>query len=71
VTPQQQVDQWNSQHPPATCVRYWSFTKDDPGEWGITEGPAWILGGHTAMVRILGLDGRHHPIALTHVEVTP
>lgn len=61
------VDRWNDAYADGTEVRYWTGVREGSGKVGRTDGAAWLLGGHTAVVRIHGVASC---IALSHVEPT-
>lgn len=52
---EQLVDRWNAAHPfPAPVI----VTKDDKREVKTTtRSDAWVLGGHTAVVMVIGISG--------------
>lgn len=58
---------WNSRHPVGTPVTYWPGVKQGPGRTSRTRTPAWVVGGHSAVVSVEGYAGG---IALTHVHPT-
>ncbi len=60
------VEQFNNNYPLGTPVRFWPGFKQGEGREGKTRTPAWVMGGHTAVVSITDYPGG---IALTHVEV--
>ncbi|HEU4422095.1 MAG TPA: hypothetical protein VFR67_06085 [Pilimelia sp.] len=62
------VDDFNGTHGSCVWVRYWTGTRDDTPKCGLTDGKAWLLGGHTPVVRVRGTAGC---IALTHVDPIP
>ncbi|MFI6160366.1 hypothetical protein ACIA59_10500 [Micromonospora haikouensis] len=62
------VDDFNAEHGSRAWVRYWTGTRDDAAKFGLTDGKAWLLGGHTPVVRV---EGAASCIALTHVDVIP
>ncbi|RBQ05174.1 hypothetical protein DQE82_26880 [Micromonospora sp. LHW51205] len=66
--PQTVVDEFNAEHGSVTWVRYWTGTRDDAPKYDLTDGKAWLLGGHTPVVRV---RGESSCIALTHVDVLP
>lgn len=57
---------WNTDHPIGTPVLYWPGTLEGPGRPSKTRTPAWVVGGHSAVVAVDGYTGG---IALTHVTV--
>lgn len=59
------VDEFNAAHPVGTRVRYWRGVREGEGAVGQTPCEAWLLGGHSPVVRITGTSGA---IALTHVQ---
>jgi len=63
--PQKAVDEFNAEHPIGTPVLFWPWTKSGPGRESETRTPAWVMGGHSAMVSVEDYAGG---IALTHVE---
>ena len=67
-TEQDRVDNFNAIHGSCTWVRYWTGTRDDAPKYDLTDGKAWLLGGHTAVVR---LRGESSCVALTHVDPLP
>ncbi|WP_435233328.1 hypothetical protein [Micromonospora aurantiaca (nom. illeg.)] len=68
TNPQTIVDTFNTEHSSVTWVRYWTGTRDDAPKYDLTDGKAWLLGGHTPVVRV---RGESSCIALTHVDVLP
>ncbi|MBQ1064510.1 hypothetical protein [Micromonospora sp. C41] len=68
TNPQTIADTFNTEHGSVTWVRYWTGTRDDAPKYDLTNGKAWLLGGHTPVVR---LRGEPSCIALTHVDVLP
>ncbi|MFI6228911.1 hypothetical protein ACIBCR_16530 [Micromonospora echinospora] len=62
------VNDFNTQHSTSIWVRYWTGTRHDAPKYGITDGKAWLLGGHTPVVRV---RNQSSCIALTHVDVIP
>lgn len=60
------VSHFNKLHPVGSPIRVWKGHREDgPGiETTVAEPGAFILGGHTAVVKVPG-----DSIALTHVEV--
>ncbi|HEY9370490.1 hypothetical protein [Streptomyces sp.] len=67
-TEQSRVDDFNDAHFIGTWVRYWTGTRDDRAKSSRTATPAWLLGEHTAVVRVADESSC---IALTHVDVIP
>lgn len=68
------VDAWNARVPVGTPVRYWTGAREhfgdappDEGKTSHTSSEAWLLGGHTPVVRVYGESAC---IALTHVQPT-
>lgn len=59
LNPRKAVDAWNAKHPTGTRVRRYRLMDplSEPAEETTTEGPAWVLSGHSAMVRLKGLTG--------------
>lgn len=57
MIPSEEVDRWNADHPVGTAV----VVRLDSGERRLTEtrSPAWVLGGHTAVVLARGISGAH------------
>lgn len=66
--PQTIVDDFNAIHGSVAWVRYWTGTRDDAPKYDLTDGKAWLLGGHTPVVRV---RGESSCIALTHVDPLP
>jgi hypothetical protein len=63
---EQMVTDWNAKHGDAsTPVWYWKGDRSGPGLAGWTSGPAYLLGGAAAAVRIVSGP----VIALTHIDV--
>lgn len=60
------VERWNAAHPVSTPVTAYPVTRDDEALSTRTRSVAWVLGGHTAVVKV---DGYAGGIALTHVDV--
>jgi len=61
------VDHWNRDHPAGTPVRIWPGSRPEGRHIDtVTDSRAWMLGGHTPVVRTAGYRGG---IALTHVQV--
>ena len=59
------VDLFNESYSVGQEVQYWAGVKDDgPGVVSNTTTPAQMLGGHTAVVWVVG---RRDCVALTHV----
>lgn len=59
------VNEWNLTTPVGAAVRYWPGLKEGPGVESTTTCEAFVLGGHTAVVRVAG---HASCLALTHVE---
>jgi len=57
-----QVAKWNAEHPPGTSVRRYRLMDPlrEPMEETVTDGPAWIIGDHSAVVRLKGKAGCYH-----------
>ncbi|MFE9955871.1 hypothetical protein [Micromonospora sp. NPDC005299] len=66
--PQSVVDDFNATNGSVTWVAYWTGTRDDAPKYNLTDGKAWLLGGHTPVVRV---RGESSCIALTHIDVLP
>lgn len=63
------VDEWNDAHSPETSVRYWPGDRVGDGKTGQTIGCAFLMGNHTAVVRVANSEtGAQDFIALTHVQ---
>lgn len=64
------VDAFNDLAQVGARVRYWPGlrTGADAGTISTTRSPAWLLGGHTAVVAVEGHPGG---VALTHVQLAP
>ena len=62
---QEAVDAWNAAHPVGVPVRYWTGLRSGSGFLSRTRAPASVLGGHTAVVWVVGESAC---IALTHVK---
>ena len=61
------ADRFNARYPVGTPVAYWTFVREGlPTGIAPTRSEAWVLGGHTAVVRIEGVSSC---IALSHVKV--
>jgi len=60
--PEKQARDWNSKHPAGTPVQRFKLMhpRREPAEKTITDGPAWVLSGHSAVVRLKGLTGCYH-----------
>ena len=65
---QAEVDAWNDAHPVGTSVRYWTGLREGRGKPSTTRTEASVLGGHTAVVWVVGEPAC---IALTHIETIP
>ncbi len=59
------VDEFNRSHPIGTTVVFWPADRSGPGRSGVTRTEAWLLGGHTPVVKITGKPGC---VALSHVK---
>ena len=62
---QQQVDKFNEDNAIGTPVSYWPGLREGTGRDSFTTTPAWVMGGHSAMVTVDGYSGG---IALSHVK---
>lgn len=63
---EQSARDWNSKHPVGTLVE---VTKDDGSiEETLTASEAWVLGGHTAVIKLVGISGGY---ALNRVRPQP
>lgn len=58
--------EFNGTNPVGTPVRFWPGAREGVGRESVTSSPAWVMGGHSAMVSVHDYPGG---IALTHVEV--
>ena len=65
ITAQRIVDRFNAQYPKGTHVDYWPGVREGPGRADVTASEAFLLGGHTPVVFILG---ERACIALTHIR---
>lgn len=63
--PQEIADAFNAEHPEGTPVRYWTGLREGPGRESVTRSAAWVLGGHTPVVRV---QDHAACVALSHVE---
>lgn len=62
---QSMCDKFNDRHPPGAKVEYWTGPREGVGKSGVVaSGGACILGGHTAVVYIVGAGC----VALSHVQ---
>ena len=58
ATPQQLVNDWNAQHPVGTRVtRYKLINPLREPTATATRSAAWVMGGHSAMVMVMGVAG--------------
>ena len=55
--PQWLADQWNRLYPLDTKVRYWTIAGRGDGEDTATRSTACVMGGHTAVVKLHGING--------------
>ena len=62
---QRMVDMFNAAHSVGTRVRYWAGPREGDGTVSTTRSEAEVLGGHTAVVWIVGVRGC---VALSHVQ---
>ncbi|MFF7022958.1 hypothetical protein ACFY97_18395 [Streptomyces klenkii] len=60
-----EVEAWNAGHPIGTPVLAFPGAREDAPLKTRTRSKAWVLGGHTPVVKV---DGHSGGIALTHVE---
>jgi hypothetical protein len=61
---QAEVDRFNAAHPVGSNVRAWTgLMGEGPGQVGHVREPAYVLGGHTAVVHLTGVRGC---VALSH-----
>lgn len=67
IRPADIAARWNSDHPVGTPVLYWPGVLKGPGRASRTRTPAWVIGGHSAVVSVDGYSGG---IALTHVRAS-
>jgi hypothetical protein len=67
-TPLQRVYRFNRRFPPGTPVLFWPGCREGAGRESTTTGTAWLLGGHTPVVRVADHSSA---IALTHVQPVP
>lgn len=56
---QKLVEYWNLAHPTGTEVRRYKLMRPRSGDYEVTATtcPAWLLGGHTAVVKVVGVSG--------------
>lgn len=66
MSERQLMEEFNSNHPIGTRVRYWPGAREGEGREGRTSSEARLLSGHTAVVFIDNFSGG---VALSHVEV--
>lgn len=62
---QADCDAFNRRHSVGDTIRVWTGPREGEPIERVTKGPAYILGGHTAVVYVSGGGGC---IALSHVE---
>lgn len=60
-----EVEAFNAMVPVGTPVRFWPGVRNAEPKLGNVRSKAWVLGGHTAVVKVTGYAGG---IALSHVE---
>lgn len=65
---QVRVDDFNKHCPIGTPVRYWTGDRHGDGKTSRTRSAADVLGGHTAVVWVVG---EASCIALSHIQVLP
>jgi hypothetical protein len=58
-------DSFNDRYPVGTKVRFWRGAKVGEGQLGRTTSEAWLLSGHTPVIR----TSSGGTISLSHVEV--
>lgn len=62
-----EAERFNQENPVGSPVRYWPGARVGDGRPSKTRTPAWVMGGHTAVVSVEGYAGG---IALSHVTAT-
>ena len=65
VDPAADAAAWNERHPVGTPVLFWPMMRAEAGRPSRTRTPAWVIGGHSAVVMVEGYAGG---ISLTHVD---
>lgn len=63
--PDPDIGAWSEAHPVGTPVTFWPGAKQGEGRPATVSSAAWMLGGHTAVVKLEGYAGC---VALTHIE---
>lgn len=68
MTPEARAKAFNEANPVGTEVLFWPGVREGPGRLSVTNGEAWIMGGHSPVVGVVGHTGG---IALSHIEAKP